>query len=64
MGDQLRKLSFECFTACKDPLAKEKSKVDGSLFTLEEMTCVEKCENRVERLKEVIERHVNDTFSP
>ena len=66
LGDQIRKLSHECFIVCRDPLGATGAhpKVEDSLFTREELKCLEKCEGRVERLKEVVERHVNDTFSP
>jgi hypothetical protein len=34
------------------------------MFTEAEEICVKKCEVRVEKIKEVIERHVGDTFTP
>ena len=66
MSDQLRKLSHECFLVCRDPLVggQERVLAQDSVFTRDELTCIEKCEARVERLKDVVERHVNDTFSP
>ncbi len=36
----------------------------AAVFTEAEEVCVERCEQRVDRIKEVIERHVNDTFTP
>ena len=65
LSDQVRKLSHECFIVCKDPLAgTQHQKVEDNLFTQDELTCLSKCEQRVQRLKEVVERHVGDTFTP
>ena len=65
MSDQIRKLSHECFLVCRDPLGTTQPVLaPDSVFTREELSCIDKCEGRVERLKEVVERHVNDTFSP
>ena len=58
MGEQLRKLTNDCFLACRDP-----SNLNAT-FSEKEEVCVSKCEGRVEKIKAVVERHVNDTFTP
>ncbi len=58
LGDQLRMLSQDCFHACMGA-----SKLSVASTPNEEL-CLERCEARVAKLKEVVERHVTDSFTP
>ena len=57
LGDQLRNLSQDCFRACIDS-------THSVTTSPKEEVCLERCESRVAKLKEVVERHVTDSFTP
>ena len=60
LGEQLRKLSFECFKACREAHPG----ATLAAFTEAEEACVGRCEQRILRIKDTVERHVTDTFNP
>ena len=58
MGEQLRRLSQDCFRAC---LVGSKTDV---AFSEQEGECMGRCQQRMLKVRERVERHAADAFTP
>jgi len=57
MGEQLRRLSQDCFRACI-------AKTEVVTFSDQESECMGRCQERMLKVRERVERHAADAFTP